>query len=261
MKTSFVRHRIWVDQLPREGVSSLLSDEEKRHALTVLKLRPDETVEAIDGSGKSVFARLKARDDSSWILEHAKDVGPGRVASTTEVVPLKLVVGIPKAEAMEWIIEKATELGVSEIVPVSAQFSVVDVKKKGEDFFRARWQKIADQSLKQCERLTRMTVAMPRSLEAWVSEIDAKKQASSVYFAAETERSAQTTLRKVIESHPSNSPAWVVIGPEGGFSSNEIEQITRSGIKPVSLGPLILRTETAAIYVASNWVDFFRNSK
>lgn len=260
MKTSYIRHRIWVEKLPRETWASPLSDDEKRHALTVLKLRPGEIVEAIDGSGRSVFAKLKARDDA-WVLESSSDLGPGRIASPREVVPLSLIVGIPKAEAMEWIIEKATELGVAEIIPVSVQFSVVDVKKKGEEFFQARWQKIADQALKQCERLTRLKVAKPRPLSEWLGEIHSQAQTESAFFAAETARSDQANLRQAIEGHPIDRHAWVLIGPEGGFSPNEIEQITHFGIRPVSLGPLILRAETAALYIASNWVDFFRNSK
>lgn len=260
MKTSLIRHRIWVEKLPRDIAASPLSDDEKRHALTVLKLKPGETVEAIDGSGRSVFAKLRARDDA-WVLEYDADQRAGRTASQNEVVPLTLIVGIPKAEAMEWLIEKATELGVSEIIPVSAQFSVVDVKKKGEDIFQTRWQKIADQALKQCERLTRMKVAKPRPLPVLLADLHSRSLTSTTFFAAETERSDRATLRSLIEMHPRNEPVRVLIGPEGGFSPNEIEQITRFGIRPVSLGPLILRTETAALYVASNWVDFFRNSK
>jgi 16S rRNA (uracil1498-N3)-methyltransferase len=164
-------------------------------------------------------------------------------------LPVILEMAVLKGDAMEWTVEKAVELGVRTFVPVLCAHAVVQVDRKGPSYYRERWQKIADQALKQCGRLERMEVREPVELEILLTEkralrlwADEGSRAESPHvFEALAKVSAADRLRGVA----------ILIGPEGGWSVAERELLSRSDCHSTSLGPWVYRAETAALFATS----------
>lgn len=228
--------RFLVHELPQSGEVSF-PKEEAQHAVQVLRVQNGEVIEVLNGSGQGWLARARVEGKSCRAVKISQvDASEERA----QVAPLELVIGIPKADSMEWILEKATELGIRKVTPLQCAHSVVKLERKGTDAFVERWKKITDQSLKQSGRLTRLELASPISVEEWART----PPSIPIFWAHERERMKSQRLESVRAL-----PAALLVGPEGGFSDREIALLERTpGIVPVSLGPWILRTETAAIF-------------
>ena len=233
--------------LPRTSGSWLeLPENESRHLLSVLRLSPGDSIEVLDGSGYSAPARIEFKGKTAGaVLTEAPVSDPSRLSA-----PVGLVMAVLKSEAMEWVIEKAVELGVRTLTPVETEFTVVKLKKKGVESFQERWQKIADQALKQCGRLDRMHIEMPVPLESalpfsgttlWLDEELAGNTGSAPHLSSWIPAESEAGITRLL------------IGPEGGFSPAEKSHLLRltggekKGINRVHLGSLILRAETAAL--------------
>jgi 16S rRNA (uracil1498-N3)-methyltransferase len=243
-----MRRALCEDLLQSRNSMIEIPESEAKHLTSVLRMGPGDSFEIIDGLGHSAPAKLVFRDKKVFAEL------TGRPTSNPQLVslPIHLHMSILKGEAMEWVIEKAVELGVRSLTPVETEFSVVKVHKKGAEVFIERWQKIADQALKQCGRLDRMKILGPRNFEA----LDFEKQ--NLYWLDEELAStpaSQTHLSCVARSKPPAPGAEfsLLVGPEGGFSATERRRLLQltvpgnKGINRVHLGPLILRAETAAL--------------
>jgi 16S rRNA (uracil1498-N3)-methyltransferase len=172
--------------------------------------------------------------------------------------PIHLLMSIIKGEAMEWVVEKAVELGVKSLTPIETEFCVIQTHKKGADFFRERWQKIADQTLKQCGRQERMNIALPTSLEVALSQ--AQSQTQQVLWLDESlaENGVAPDFIAAQQQHLNQThPSAILVGPEGGFSPQERQRLlqltgqSKQAINRVHLGKIILRAETAALFAVS----------
>jgi 16S rRNA (uracil1498-N3)-methyltransferase len=243
-----MRRALCEDLSPNRKSLIEISDSESKHLISVLRLGPGDTIEVLDGKGMSAQGILVFRDKKVFAeLTSAPTTNPNLLS-----LPIHLNMGILKGEAMEWVVEKAAELGVRSLTPVETEFTVVKVHKKGAGTFLERWQKIADQALKQCGRLDRMEILPPVSLDSistgtrslyWLDEAFAVKPQPDKHLSA---------VARISTSYP-GSEASLLIGPEGGFSASErsrLLQLTVSankGINRVHLGSLILRAETAAL--------------
>ncbi len=201
-----------------------LSAEDARHAARVLRLRPGDEIVALDGAGGRFRARL-GEEGSLKLLEE--------LPSNEPRVRLTVYQGVPKADKLELLAQKLTELGASRLVPVEMERSV----RRFERVDRLR--KIAREAAKQCRRALPMEIAEPISWEAAVRDMRAR----SLLVAPWEEASAGrlTDLRPCMD-------VGLLIGPEGGISAREIQE---SGAHTVTLGPRILRTETAALAAAA----------
>ena len=147
---------------PKIGDAVEIPQLESNHLISVLRLKPGETIEVLDGSGLSAPATLFFRGKALFAELTSSPQGKPELQSH----PLHLSMAILKGDAMEWVVEKAVELGVRTLTPFESEFSVVDLRKKGPEAFQERWQKIADQALKQCGRLSRMKIEMPTTFES-----------------------------------------------------------------------------------------------
>lgn len=237
--------KVLTDRIPRNSPVEL-SPDEAVHLTRVLRLGQGATVLAIDAMGSAIECVLRIQGKRTLI-----ESKPGaQVLSDPPgaVVPLTLEMALLKGEAMDWAIEKAVELGVEAITPLLTAHTVVQMGRKGPDEFQERWQKLADQALKQCGRLTRMRVETPIPLQdLWTHSPN--DPAIPRVFCDEIRRSdAQEFGVWVSEAVP--KALRVLLGPEGGWSDNERELLTRT-TPVVSLGPSVLRGETAAVYVAA----------
>jgi 16S rRNA (uracil1498-N3)-methyltransferase len=251
--------RILCERLPEPHRPSPLPEKEATHAIKVFRLKDGDLLEALDGKGHGAVVRLRTRNGEPRL----EFVDEKHSITAVPSAPFILEMAILKGDAMEWVVEKAVELGASQLVPLVTAHTVVQVDKKGPQAFRERWQKIADQALKQCGRLDRMEVALPIELESLIANPISEN--SVRLWCDESERVSSPELLGWLEStrQDSRTELRILVGPEGGFSTLERDLLSRDsrGAKRVSLGPLILRAETAALFTLSLVASDFRERK
>lgn len=163
--------------------------------------------------------------------------------------------GLPKADKMEWVIQKAIELGVYEVIPVAAKRCVVKLDEKKAAAKVGRWQNIAEAAAKQSKR---GVIPMVHSVMSMQEAVEYAKDMDVKLIPYELAEDMQHTKGIVEAVKPGESIA-VFIGPEGGFEESEIQEALTAGIKPVTLGRRILRTETAGLTVLS-WLMYHLES-
>ncbi len=233
-------HRFYAD--PNDAADELvrLEPEDARHALTVLRLRPGDAVELLRGEGRyeAVIDRVTDGD----VLCRVTRPLPG----TEPQLKITLYQGLPKAEKMELIIQKAVELGAERVVPVAMRRCVSRLDAREGAKKRERWQKIAREASKQSGRCVLPQVEAPLALRALPERL-AAHDASIVPW----EEARALSLAGFHQAHPAVRSLGVVIGPEGGIAPEEISLLSEAGCLPVTLGPRILRTETAGLAALS----------
>ena len=243
--------RVLCPTLPKPGRSVELPEAEARHVIQVLRLKSGQKIEALDGQGHAAEVTLNFRQDRAFIewvepvQDSAEESASAPAGHSSQIAPLVLEQAVLKGEAMEWVVEKCVELGVKSLQPVLTAHTVVQMDRKGPQAFQERWQRIADQALKQCGRLERMKVELPIDLETLLVET----ADSGGFFCDESERADAPHFMTLLEGH--SEPVRILIGPEGGWSESERQSIVRSKRKSAALGPLVLRAETAAIFAVS----------
>ncbi len=179
-----------------------------------------------------------------------------------EPIAVTLYQSLPKADKLEWIIQKTTEIGICSIVPVITERTIVKLAENDRIKKQDRWQKIAEVAAKQCKRNDIPEIKMVRTLE----EIETDIKEYDIFLVAYEEEKANTLkncLRKSIELEEKVSKIGIFIGPEGGISDKEIEKLKSYGeqVKCVTLGEHILRTETAPIVILANILYEFMDEK
>ncbi|MDC8450704.1 MAG: 16S rRNA (uracil(1498)-N(3))-methyltransferase [Nitrospira sp.] len=185
------------------------------------------------------------------ITDVSKQTVTGRILETVQE-PLRhtprLILGqsLLKGEKMDWVIQKATELGVAELVPIESRHSVVQLKADRMDHQLARWQRIALEAAQQSEQWRVPTIAPPQSLAALL-----KTRASSMITLMLAERRKDKSLQTVELPQDVTDSVLVLIGPEGGWSQEEVQIAEQAEVVPITLGQQILRAETAAIAAIS----------
>ncbi|MBR4015633.1 MAG: 16S rRNA (uracil(1498)-N(3))-methyltransferase [Anaerotignum sp.] len=223
----------------REDISRgqvLISGEDEKHIKTVLRAREGEEITLCDGMGMDYQCRILSLERG--VLAEIISEMPCETEPKTKIT---LYQGLPKADKMEWIIQKCVELGVDRIVAVSTERAIVKLDKK-EGKKLERWQKIAEAAAKQsgrgkipeiCQRVLKFSEAVTEA-----AELDG----ALIPYEKEQERG----LRQFVTGFSGES-VGIFIGPEGGFSEEEIALAEESGVLPVTLGKRILRTETAGM--------------
>lgn len=171
-------------------------------------------------------------------------------------VQITLFQGLPKADKMEWIIQKAVELGAFEIVPVAAKRCVVKLDDKKAAAKITRWQGISEAAAKQSKRKVIPKVSSPMSLKEAIQKAEEMDVRLIPYELAE----GMDGTRKLIEGVCPGQSVALFIGPEGGFEVSEIEYAKEHGVLPITLGKRILRTETAGMTVLS-WLMYHLEEK
>jgi 16S rRNA (uracil1498-N3)-methyltransferase len=225
-----VSERFFCPTPPRNGRIRLEGDE-WRHLSRVRRLGPGAAVEIFDGEGFATSAVVTALGNDWVDLEVIGDPLPDRVAPCR----ITLATAVPKGERFDWLVEKATELGVDRLVPIVTERSVVDPRATKLD----RLRRTIVEASKQCGRNRLMVLEQPVAWPVWLS------------------RPSATALRLV--AHPTGLPprcwpqaehggeAALAIGPEGGFTDREVEAARAAGWHLASLGSTLLRIETAGL--------------
>lgn len=239
------RHRVILpqiqlpDSLPASSTS--LDAETEHYLVRVLRARPGDIVEVCDGADSAWLAELIQSDEQHYAFQWVESA-PTRSSN----FPFVLAQGMPKADKLESILQKSTELGVTGFQPFFSKHCVVKPKPEKEAKKLGRWLKIVKEAARQCRRTDVPDVHASVSLMELCDVLPADLP-KLVCWEGESSQS----LRNWIQEHPDISGAVVAIGPEGGFSEDEITYLEQQGFVSVGLGPLILRTETAGPTVAA----------
>ncbi len=232
------------EQIDEENGQATILGADVNHICNVLRMKTGERFYVNDGSanGKYLCSLLKVTEDRviCTILEH--------ITETSEL-PCEIVLyqGLPKADKMELIIQKAVELGASRIVPVSMKRCVVKLDDRKAQSKVTRWQQIAEAAAKQSKRDVIPKVDMPISLKEALQESAEFDLSMMPYEQAE----GMAFTRNLLEGIQPKQRIAVFIGPEGGLDESEVSMALKMGTKPVTLGRRILRTETAGLAILS----------
>jgi 16S rRNA (uracil1498-N3)-methyltransferase len=224
-------------------VDVTLGENESHHLLHVLRVKAGQKVEVFNGEGGTGLATVETTTRGAIavrILERSEQKRPA--------VQLALIQALPREQKMDLIIQKATELGASEILPVTTEHAVVHLKQDRSEGKRERWEKIALNAAKQCGTAWLPKIFPAQALPAFLTARH-KFDALLVCALDENARPIRDAIQS-IKARPVSS-VGVLVGPEGDFSAAEMESIRTAGAVPVSLGGSILRSETAAIYALS----------
>lgn len=240
------KHRFYIPAARWNPDHLVLEGEEAHHCLGVMRCREGDRVVVFDGAGAEAEAEIAEAGRDSVRLT-AKRVG----STPRPSAPITLGQAVPKGKNMDLIVQKATELGVSRLVPLLSERTVVQLG--GEDLERKRqkWQRVAVEACKQCGQNWVPEVAAPTTVGTFVRQ--ATDPLRLVAAIGPGSRSLKAILSDVGEDTGDARPtaATVMIGPEGDFTPAEIATTLSHGFVPLSLGPIILRSETAAIYALS----------
>jgi 16S rRNA (uracil1498-N3)-methyltransferase len=244
-------HHFFVDpsQMDRENKCCRITGPDVHHLHRVLRLAAGSQVSVSDGRGERYLAVIGSMDPEVVHMELLEQLAQPKIFLE---LPVRLVQGIAKGSKMDWIVQKNTEMGIASIQPVSTEFTVVrfatpqDAAKK-----QYRWQKIADEASKQSKRTSIPVVEQPRTLKQAL-ELGRKTDENWLRLLAHEKVSA-ARLADVLQPeslmHFMGIEMW--IGPEGGFSPEEVTLAEEAGVQTVGLGPRILRAETASLVLLS----------
>jgi 16S rRNA (uracil1498-N3)-methyltransferase len=215
-----------------------LTGAEAAHVIRVLRMGPGAQISAFDGSGREYVAVLERLEPEGVLCHIVQELD----ARPMTAVRISLGQGLPKADKFEWVIQKTTELGVTEIVPLATERVVPQIPAGRMAAKQARWEKIAREACKQCGRATVPRVRPPTPLEAFFSSCQ-DTDLKIVLWEGEQARHLRTIL--AVGDRPASIA--LVIGPEGGLTPWEVAQGESYGFLPAGLGGRILRTETASL--------------
>jgi 16S rRNA (uracil1498-N3)-methyltransferase len=230
--------RVFVDgELEPGGVVELARDTAS-HLAKVLRARSGDEIVLFNGDGREYLGAIEAVRGSRV----SAAIGAARAVDRESSFPITLVQCVPRGDRMDFIVQKATELGVARIVPVLSQRSVVRLDESQAESKQAHWQAVAVSACEQCGRNRLPRVENPRPLLHYLGDLASAPPSASL-------------LRLILEpDHPQQpqrterpAGAEIAIGPEGGFAPQELEAFELCCFERVGLGPRVLRTETAAI--------------
>lgn len=222
---------------------------EVNHIRNVMRLKPGEEISvSISGDGKEYRYGIESYTEDSVLcrLRFVKD---------KEVeLPVKVLLfqGLPKADKMDLIVQKAVELGAAEIIPVSMERCVVKLDAGKAAKKTARWQTIAESAASQSRRSIIPRVLAPMSMK---EAVEYAKEQTDVRVIPYELQEDDGSVKQYLESLKEGQSVSIFIGPEGGFAPGEVELAKEAGIRPISLGRRILRTETAGLAILS-WLIY-----
>jgi len=236
-------HRFFIDVRQIRQDTALIEGEDAEHICRVLRLRRGDAVELCDGQGNDYEAVIKSvgKDGVEVRIERSF---PSQGEPRVKVV---LYQAIPKSTKMDLIIQKCVELGVHRIVPVVTARTVVRLKDGKDEINKAsRWQRIAKEAAKQSKRGIIPEVSPPVPFSRAIG------QSSHMLRILPWENERKAGLKEVFEAAKSwDGGIAIMVGPEGGWEEQEVEEAKGMGWNTVSLGPRILRTETVGVAILS----------
>jgi len=219
-----------------------LTGDEAHHALRVLRIQTGERVTVLDGAGHEYACEVREATKRTVLLSVLrKNFSPPLPCQIT------LLQAVPKAKAMDYIVQKATELGAARVVPLLTERTVVHLEGDDAADKADKWQQIAIESIKQCGSPWLTKIEAPVTLKHYLARQE-KFDLALVASLQEDRHHLREFVQRHREEHkrlPTTACVW--IGPEGDFSPTEMNLIKAEGALPITLGRLVLRSDTAAI--------------
>jgi len=267
-------HRFYISPENWNPDALVLSGSEAHHARDVLRMERGNKLVVFNGQGREITAEVvDLREKNEIRLRKLHE-------AQTPPLQCRIVLGqaIPKGKNMDLIVQKAVEIGASEIAPLISERTIVDLDAKDAAQKQTKWQQVAIEAAKQCGQNWLPEVHTPRKLKDFFSSVEADASPARTVSPARLSDSQRTRLppqksgfdlqligslqsdaqhlKKILADYASAnaSPARTVlmlVGPEGDFTPAELALAKSHGCRPITLGPIILRVETAAIYCLS----------
>lgn len=227
----------YIEGVGAVGASARLAAEDARHAARVLRLRAGDNIYVTDAHGARFAAHLTdvSEDICSALLD-------APLPDNEAPVSITIYEGLPKADKLDFLAQKLTELGARALAPVKMERCVVKLDAKDGIKRQDRLQKIAREAAKQCKRACAMEVGLPMT---WAQLRDQMRAHDLMLVPWEDARGF--SMKDAHALCPDAKDIGIVIGPEGGMSEKEIDALEALGARQITLGPRILRTETAAV--------------
>ncbi len=230
------------------GPDAELPPEAAHHASRVLRLREGDAVQVFDGLGNALDATIEAITGKHVLLEKLQPC----MAQPQSGLHIVLAQAMCTSEKMDWVVQKATELGAAEIVPVQTQRSVAKLSGPRVEKRAEHWRNVTISACEQCGRNFLPRLHAPQELAAWLIEMRHAPVSKFILLPGGVSN---------LQTQPKpQGRATLLIGPEGGFTGDEANAALQAGFVPILLGPRVLRTETAAIAgiaaLQTLWGDF-----
>lgn len=230
------------------GATFELPPKAAHHAHRVLRLRVNDPVQVFDGEGNALDARISEINGKRVVLHELQTC----MAEAEFPLRITLAPAMCGSEKMDWVVQKATELGAAEIQPVQTQRSVAKLSSERAEKRTAHWNSVAIAACEQCGRNVLPQIHAPQEFSTWLAQMRNAPDAKLILLPE-----GAATLRKL---PPPQGGVILLIGPEGGFSEDEVKMAHLAGFTPIRLGGRVLRTETAAMAgitaLQTLWGDF-----
>ena len=213
-----------------------------QHVVKVLRLREGQALTVFDGSGGEWAATITAlRKDRVSVTAQRHDP-----VERESPLAITLLQGLARGEKMDWIVQKATELGVARLVPITTQRSVVQLDGERADKRSSHWRSVAIAACEQSGRNRLPEIATPVPLDAACAIAATRGIGMHRYALAPGDAPDFASVLRALDGPGATPPRLtLLVGPEGGLTEEELQQAAGCGFSPVSLGPRVLRTETA----------------
>jgi 16S rRNA (uracil1498-N3)-methyltransferase len=240
-------HRFYSPPGECRGTEIHFHDREAHHLLNVLRIRRGDEVIVLDGAGRELLCSVQTTDRSSVRLAVVKET----VAAPLPC-ELTLLQAVPKGKIFESIIQKATELGAARIVPLLSDRVTLRLDDESHASRREKWQSLAIEAIKQCGSAWLPRVELPVAPAEFLARDEHKPELALIASLQSPSRHPREYFDAFRAKHgrgPASVCVWV--GPEGDFTPGEISAIESAGALPITLGRLVLRSETAATYCLS----------
>ncbi|MBN8191015.1 16S rRNA (uracil(1498)-N(3))-methyltransferase [Bacillus sp. NTK074B] len=236
--------RYFINSVYRDNDPIFITGDDYHHMVRVMRMKEEDEVFVVFKDQASAITRI------ATISSDAVELSVVQWETSTRELPIKVTIasGLPKGDKLELIFQKGTELGATRFIPFNADRSIVKWDDKKAKKKTERWEKIVKEAAEQSHRLLVPEVSAPVSLNRLIQEpFDYKL----VAYEEDARAGEKGNLSKVLSSIGPRQSILVIFGPEGGLSEKEIELLRSEGFLTCGLGPRILRTETAPLYVLS----------